>query len=349
MGGVIDTILFSLIHDYFKTYLPKHRRCSRHTIRAYRTVIEAFLDFTKEQRGVSLSDVTFEMLDKNMLSNFLDGLESNGCGIATRNHRLNCVRAFFTFAAQVEPTAVIHKAEIFKVPMKKFNAADFVKFMNEKAVVALLEQPNPLTQKGLRDRFMLLLMYDTAVRVQELIDFRLCDIRLGKTPVITISRGKGDKPRTVPLMKQTVEHFHNYAQVFHPNESAYSGCPLFYTIREGTKKPIEQSTVRKLIINYGESARERCADVPEHVKPHMFRHSRAMHLYQHGMDLTLLSQWLGHSQLETTLIYAYADTEQKRKSIELATPDSSPLKTKLNANRYTVTDDEMLKKLYGLK
>ena len=74
-----------------------------------------------------------------------------------------------------------------------------------------------------------------------------------------------------------------------------------------------------------------------------------MHLYQHGMDLSLISQWLGHSQFETTLIYARADTEQKRKAIESATPKDSPLNKHLNANRFTITDDYMLRKLCGLK
>ncbi len=81
----------------------------------------------------------------------------------------------------------------------------------------------------------------------------------------------------------------------------------------------------------------------------LFRHSRAMHLYQEGMDLTLVSQWLGHSQLETTQIYAHADTEHKRKAIEAATPQDNPLYSKLNSARYTVTDEETLKRLTGLK
>lgn len=61
------------------------------------------------------------------------------------------------------------------------------------------------------------------------------------------------------------------------------------------------------------------------------------------------SQWLGHSQLETTQIYAHADTEHKRKAIEAATPQDNPLYSKLNSARYTVTDEETLKKLTGLK
>ena len=88
---------------------------------------------------------------------------------------------------------------------------------------------------------------------------------------------------------------------------------------------------------------------PSNVYPHLLRHSRAMHLYQEGMDLTLVSQWLGHSQLETTQIYAHADTEHKRKAIEAATPQDNPLYSKLNSARYTVTDEETLKKLTGLK
>ena len=80
-----------------------------------------------------------------------------------------------------------------------------------------------------------------------------------------------------------------------------------------------------------------------------FRHSRAMHLYQQGMDLTPVSQWLGHSQLETTQIYAHADTEHKRIAIAKATPGHSPLVAKLNPDRFTITDEDELKRLVGLR
>ena len=72
-------------------------------------------------------------------------------------------------------------------------------------------------------------------------------------------------------------------------------------------------------------------------------------MYQEGMDLTLISQWLRHSQLETTQIYAHADTEHKRKAIAAATPQDNPLYSRLNSSRYTINDEDMLKKLTGLK
>ena len=98
----------------------------------------------------------------------------------------------------------------------------------------------------------------------------------------------------------------------------------------------------------GVSAKEHCNEASDDVNPHLFRHSRAMHLYQRGMDLTLISQWLGHAKLETTLMYAKADTEQKRKAMEVAN-NVGPLADKINSERFIVTDDETLKRLYGLK
>lgn len=72
-----------------------------------------------------------------------------------------------------------------------------------------------------------------------------------------------------------------------------------------------------------------------------------MHLYQHGMDLTLLSQWLGHANLETTLIYAYADTEQKHRAIEKSM--GRKVTGGIDIPRFTISDEDTIKRLYGLK
>ena len=94
-------------------------------------------------------------------------------------------------------------------------------------------------------------------------------------------------------------------------------------------------------------AKNSCEDVPENPHPHLWRHSRSMHLYQNGMDLTLIAQWLGHSKLETVQIYAKADTEQKRKAMALAN-QNGPLATRINPERFNLSDDDLIKQLYGL-
>lgn len=129
------------------------------------------------------------------------------------------------------------------------------------------------------------------------------------------------------------------------DETWFSPEWLFYVERKGIRSAMCDDTARLRIQKYAELARENCPDVPERVHPHLWRHTRAIHLYQHGMDLTLISQWFGHKQVETTLIYAYADTEAKRKAIENAMGAGS-LGTK--TGNYTVEDEETLKWLYGL-
>lgn len=110
-----------------------------------------------------------------------------------------------------------------------------------------------------------------------------------------------------------------------------------------------EQNVRNMVRKYGIFAREINPEVPEHVHPHLFRHSWAMTLYQHGVDLALISQWLGHSNISITRIYAHADTEMKRRAIEAAVPEDSPLKEHVNAERYKISDKELIRKLCGLE
>ena len=109
---------------------------------------------------------------------------------------------------------------------------------------------------------------------------------------------------------------------------------------------MSDDNVRRFLNDYARQAHKTCLEIPERIHPHLFRHSRAMHLYQHGMDLTLVSQWLGHSSLEVTLVYAHADTEMKRKAIEAATSKRDDF---INSTKYTLDDDELIKRLYGLR
>ena len=349
MARVTDAVLFRLIRDFLMAYLPSQKNSSPHTIRAYRSSLDMLLDFVKKQKAIPIGEITFDMLSIETISAFLDYLEvERNCSISTRNHRLKCIRAFFSYAASMEPTTVIYLSNLQKIPWKKDDKPNIIDYMSEKAVKSLLEQPSAKTSKGLRDQFFMILSYDTAARVQEMVDLRLKDIRLGKTPSATLT-GKGSKVRTVPLMEKTVQHLHQYVNVFHSGEDFTSGQYLFYVCRKGVRQRMSTDNVRHWMKAYGANARTVCSEVPEIVHPHLLRHSRAMHLYQHGMDLTLVSQWLGHSQLETTLVYAHADTEQKRKAIEKATSSHNLLNSEYAAPKYDVNDEDVLKRLYGLK
>jgi site-specific recombinase XerD len=344
-----NSTLFKLIHDYLKIYLPKQRRLSQNTIRSYREALELLVDFVKAQKGVPLQDMTFEMLTAETITAYLDYLEDErGCSIVTRNNRLAAVRAFIAYTADRDVTTAFVLNDLKKVPVKKPDKVEVIDYMSMAAITAIVEQTDTTTPKGLRDRVFMILMYDTGARIQEMIDIRLCDLRLCKTSTITL-HGKGNKIRSVPLMEKTVQHLQKYLPVFHNDASLSDDVPLFYSEFHQRRNPLSDRRIRYLLKEYGDRARKSCPEVPENVHPHLWRHSRAMHLYQQGMDLTLVSQWLGHAHLETTQVYAHADTEHKRKAIAAATPADNPLHAKLSSERFVISDEDTLKRLSGLR
>ncbi|MBO6266690.1 MAG: tyrosine-type recombinase/integrase, partial [Synergistaceae bacterium] len=121
---------------------------------------------------------------------------------------------------------------------------------------------------------------------------------------------------------------------------------LFYTTRKGVRSQMSSDAAQAFIKKYGDMARTSVAEIP-HLHPHLFRHTRAMHLYMAGMPLELVSQWLGHSQMETSLIYARATTEMKRKAIDkISTAENSVFK---RDEKFKYADNEMvIRQLYGL-
>ena len=112
---------------------------------------------------------------------------------------------------------------------------------------------------------------------------------------------------------------------------------------------MSDDNVARFLKSYGTSAKKKCPEIPDRIHPHLFRHTRAMHLYRGGMPLALLAEWLGHSQLETTLIYANADTEMKRKAIQKATNQSNPIQSDYFLHGEWKKDEELIRELYGLK
>lgn len=84
MGKIKDIELFTLIHDFFKTYLPDQRKASLHTIRAYQKSLDGLLDYASAQKGISLCEPSFAFIDHDMLLGYLDHLEKNGCSIGRK-------------------------------------------------------------------------------------------------------------------------------------------------------------------------------------------------------------------------------------------------------------------------
>lgn len=346
MGKVKDALLFTLIRNFLEVYLPVHRGAGVNTVNTYRAGLNQYLDFVSSKQGISRYAVTASMFSYEIVTEYLQYLTvERKLSPATCNNRLAVIRAFITYASACKPEYIDLKNRLGKIKSKKNDAFGKVDYMSEAAVKALMEAPDTSTNIGLQDQLLMILLYDTGARIQEVLHLKICDFKIDKTPTVRL-HGKGDKIRIVPLMPETVKHLKKYLSVWHPNESMSSACWLFFTVRHGQKCPVCDDTARYRIQKYVVAAKEKCREVPDNPHPHLWRHSGAMHLYQHGMDLERISQWLGHSQLETTLIYAHVDTEDKRKAIEAALGGS--VIANLDAAPYTIDDEKLLRRLYGL-
>lgn len=346
--GLKSNALFTLLRDYFKYYLTAVRKSSPNTIRTYQVAIEQFLDYIKEERNVRLYDVTLDMIDHNTITSYLVYMTTErGCSITTRNHRLNCIRSFFKYAASCNIEAAAQWNEIQSIKRAHGDVKP-VGHLSMETIETILAQPDTSTKIGLRDMFLMLFLYQTGARVQELVGVHIRDISFANTAVVTL-RGKGSKVRCIPLRELLMTHLDKYMGIFHPGAGLYSDDHLFFTMHNGKHGKMSEDNVRRLVQKYGQMAKAQLPEIPDNVHPHLFRHSRAMHLYQNGVALPLVSQWLGHSRLDTTLIYAHADTEQKRKAIEKAIPEESTLKQFLNSDRYSLDDEDTIKQLYGLR
>jgi site-specific recombinase XerD len=339
---------FRLVRDYLTVYLPDQKGASPNTAKSYREAISLLLDYICSINGVGLGKLNFTHLSREAVEGFLEHIEKErGCCVTTRNNRLASIRSFVKYACGRDISVQVCSMELGGIPVKNQGKTDVLQYFSESALKTILEQPDTRSKKGLRDLLFMILLYDTGARNQELLDIKLGDVHFdGKSPYVIIT-GKGRKTRLVPVMQKTVMHFKKYTASFHPVTSP--GEYLFYTEWGGGRFAMSPDNTERFIKKYGISARVINKEVPESLHPHLFRHSRSIHLYRSGMPMVLLSEWLGHAQISTTMqYYANADTAMKKKAIEKATSKLNPLVSNEASSLKWENDDAMIRQLYGL-
>ena len=328
------------IRNYLTLYLPKIRCLSPRTIDSYRQSITLYCSFLKDQSNLNFSKVSFEHITRDSVMKFIQWLRRRNCGISTCNLRLSALKSTLKYCADEDISHYSVYQEVKKIPLMKAPRIP-VKYMSETALKALLAQPDIRTMKGIRNRMIIILLYDTGTRAQELVDIKISDLHLEARNPFIIVTGKGSKTRSIPLMDKTIAHLKNYIRRFHTVSANKNNTPLFYSIRSGIPHMLSTDTLAIMLKNYGERARITCTEVPKRVHPHLIRHTRAMHLYQAGMPLSYIAEFLGHVSINTTGIYASASIEMLRKALEKVDPE-------LSNEMPLWKNEENLKKLCGL-
>lgn len=302
---------------YLTVYLPGQRNVSPNTIRSYRNTFKLFLMYCKNVRHLIIEQLCLKHIDESLIDGFLSWLEQErNNSIATRNQRLACIHGFYRYMQIEDPVGLLTYQKILSIPIKKTKKPT-VKHLTPDALKLILAQPDLSERSGCRDLTMLSVLYDTGARVQELVDLRVRDVRLDPPPILTLT-GKGRKTRHVPLMSNTESLLRQYMTETHLFQNGMQDRPLFVNRQRGK---LTSEGVTFILNKYVSRARAISSIIPDKVTPHVFRHTKAMHLLQAGVNLIYIRDLLGHVDISTTEIYARADTELKRKALEMAYPD----------------------------
>ncbi len=302
---------------FFTTYLSGQKNASKNTVYAYRDTFKLLLNYCRDVKGIAIENISFTVLTAQLITQFLDWLEDKRkCSIPTRNQRLAAIRSFFRYVQGEEPAGIYHFQQVIAIPVKKAGKKP-VEHLSPEVIKLILQQPDKGSAKGRRDLTLLSVLYDTGARVQELIDTKICDVTLDPPAVIQLT-GKGNKVRRVPLMKNTVALLQRYLAENGLDKGWNNQYPLFVNNQHNK---LTKEGASYILNKYATMARGQSHSVPEHVTPHVLRHSKAMHLLQAGVNLVYIRDFLGHADVKTTEIYAVADTETRRMAIEKACPD----------------------------
>jgi len=303
------------LREFFADHLPRVRGMSPHTVCSYRDSFTILLRFLAERHGRDVVRLDFDDLSPASIIAFLAHLEEHRHNAAaTRNARLAAIHSFARFAATNHPEHLELCQRILAVPFKRARAR-LVEYLEAREIAAILDAPDCATPDGRRDHAIMLTLFNTGARVQEMLDVRPSDLQLVR-PLQVRLRGKGRKERICPLWPRTVKVLR--ALLAELGLETTSTQQLFRNHRGET---LSRFGVRYLLRKYTKHAAAVVKTlVAKRVHPHVIRHTTAVHLLQAGVDLVTISHWLGHASIETTNRYAAVDLETKRAAVAKARP-----------------------------
>lgn len=306
----------ALVQAFLADELPVQRGLRPASVKAYRDGLRLFLLFVARDRTCRITQITGEAFTLDRILRFLQDLETTrGNHRRTRNHRLTILRSFFDFLARRCPEHLAVAQQVAAIAVKRAPPAETFYLEREEISRLLQRLPGAGRRHALRDRALLLFLYNTGARVQEVADVRIEHLELGASPRVRL-HGKGDKWRLCPLWPQTVDAITRLLQ--EPPSPPPPTRGLFTS--RGTRA-LTRFGLYKIVRRHTDPLRvQRASPHRRPVGPHVFRHTAAVHLLEAGVDVNVIRGWLGHVSLETTNRYAEITTRVKEAAVRLCEP-----------------------------
>lgn len=301
---------------YLIEYLSGERNLSTNTIQSYRDTFKLMLIYYKDILNINPEKLEIKDINKVNIINFLNWLENERkISRASRNVRLAAIHSFVKYMQIEVPDNIFEFNKIIAIKKKKHQDRE-IPYLTVDEVKNILNQIDDTTKLGLRDKTLLTLMYDTGARVSEIIHLNIEDIRLNKPETIKL-HGKGNKTRIVPIMGNTVSLLKEYMIEYKLLENKYTNINSLFFNRSGY--PLTKMGINYIINKYVSKVNNNSNNIIKiKVHSHTFRHSKAVHLLESNVELIYIRDFLGHSSVKTTEIYAKVCNKNKMEALEKA-------------------------------
>lgn len=266
-------------------YLKNEKKASVNTVLSYQRDLNKMVQYFREQ---NIRDI--KKINPTNINSYILYLERMNQASSTVSRNIASMKAFYMYLWE--------QRIIDTTPMKEIKAPKIEKKLPEvlspDEMLLLLEQPNDASDKGMRDKAMLELLYATGIRVSELISLKVSDVNMEMNYIQCES---GRKTRIIPFNDEAKRALKEYLKKSRPVFVKNDRVDVLFTNCSGG--PMSRQGFWKLIRMYGEKAK---IEVP--ITPHTLRHSFGAHLVENGADLRSVQEMMGHSDLSTTQVYA---------------------------------------------
>lgn len=302
------------VQAFFTDYLMAQRDTSPHTVASYRDAVKLLLAFAARRRHKEVAALTFEDLGPEVVLGFLDDLEKNRKNTSrTRNTRLAAIHTFFRYVAAHEPQLLGLCQRICAIPVKKTRSSS-ITYLDYEEVLHILASIDLSTPLGRRDYLLILLLFETGARAQEIVSLRTSSLQFTEPAQVRIL-GKGRRERICPLRKRTAALIRKHLR---ERDVMSVDAPLFVGLRG---EPLSRFGLLRLVQRHVRTAaKTRPSLAKKRIGPHTFRHAAAIHLLRAGNDLSVVRSWLGHVSIITTDHYTEIDIETKRRALDTSEP-----------------------------
>ncbi len=318
MRRTLPNQLASCLREYFVDHLPKLRGMSPHTVHSYRDSLVLLLRFLASDQQRDVCELDLADIQPDRVLAFLAPLEKDRHNsVSTRNVRLAAIHAFFRYVGAHHPEHLERVQRMIGLPFKRADQR-VIEYLDRDEIEAVLSRVDRTAADGRRDYALLATMFNTGARVQEVIDLRASDLQLIRPYQLRLF-GKGRKERYCPLWPQTAQLLRALCE--ERQIDLRSETRVFLNHRGA---PLTRFGIRYILAKHVERVRSEVATLGEkRLHPHSMRHSTAVALLKSGVDLSTISQWLGHASPTTTNRYATIDLDMKRAAINRVKPVAS--------------------------